>query len=473
MDQRCDKRSDFGRALACAGAAALLACGGCKTYDQQVSEIRDYYRAGYYEQAAGLASRRLESNRQGRDELIWSLESATLSRCAGRAQESDSAFARADELYDRHQQEAKVKIGSEGLALITNPAKLPYTGRAYDGIMVSAYQALGALQRGDRESARVYLNRTYQRQQDAVSEHAAKIEKESEQVKKNADLSRTLSDEKFGSACSGLSTQVDGLAAYADYVNPFAVYLDGLYHWNAGLDPSDVERARKCFERALAFAPDNPYVKADYELTSKAARPGIGEPACYVLFETGAAPSRDALRIDVPIIVSRVSYVGISFPRLVLHGSFVAGLTVEAGGQSATTARVASMDAVVAHDFRNELPSIITRSVASAVAKAAAAYAINRQAEKDGGEAAKWAARVATAGYQLAMNVADTRTWNTLPKEFQVCKVPIPADRKIVLTVPGSGWRQELTLGEGRSVVVWAKTVDQPQQMAITQFALK
>jgi hypothetical protein len=32
-----------------------------------------------------------------------------------------------------------------------------------------------------------------------------------------------------------------------------------------------------------------------------------------------------------------------------------------------------------------------------------------------------------TAGYQIVMNVADTRTWNTLPKEFQVCKTPIPA----------------------------------------------
>jgi hypothetical protein len=473
MSERCDKRRAAGRALAGAGAAALLACGGCRTYDQQVSEIRDCYRAGCYEQAAGLASQRLASNRQGRDELIWSLEAATLSRCAGRAQESESQYARADELYERHQQEAKIKVGSEGLALITNPAKLPYTGRAYDGIMVSVYQALAALQRGDRESARVYLNRTYQRQQSAVAEHAAKIEKESEQVKKDADLSRTLSDEKLGAACAGLNTQVEGLAAYADYVNPFAVYLDGLYHWNAGLDQSDVERARKCFERALAFAPDNPYVKADYELASRSSRPGLGEPACYVLFETGAGPSRDAMRIDVPIIVSRVSYVGISFPRLVLHGGFVGALTVEAGGQSAATARVASMDAIVAHDYKNELPSIITRSVASAVAKAAAAYAINRQAEKDGGEAAKWAARVATAGYQLVMNVADTRTWNTLPKEFQVCKVAIPADRKIALTVPGSGWRQELTLPEGRSVVVWAKTVDQPQQMAITQFALK
>jgi hypothetical protein len=78
-----------------------------------------------------------------------------------------------------------------------------------------------------------------------------------------------------------------------------------------------------------------------------------------------------------------------------------------------------------------------------------------------------------TAGYQIAMNVADTRTWTTLPKEFQVCKVPVPADRKIVLSSPENGWRQEITLKEGRTVVVWAKAVEQPNQMTFTQFALK
>jgi len=131
------------------------------------------------------------------------------------------------------------------------------------------------------------------------------------------------------------------------------------------------------------------------------------------------------------------------------------------------------MDSVVAKDFANELPGIIAHATASAVAKAAAAYALNSAAKQAGGEGAQLAAQILTAGYQLVMNVADTRTWNTLPKEFQVCKVTIPADRRIVLSAPEYGWRQELTLNEGRVVVVWAKTVDQPSQMTVTQFTLK
>ena len=456
-------------------ALGLVAFSGCRTYDQQVGEIRSAYHAGQYTRAADLAAKQVEDAREGRDELIWNLEAATLMRTAGRLDESVHMFGTADRIYEDYAQQAKLKVGSESLALFTNPAKLPYRGRAYDGIMISVYQALEALQKGDREAARVYISRTYERQQEAVADHAAKIEKEGAHIKGDANVSRTMQDPAFTNAFSGLQSPVDGLAAYADYVNPFAVYLDGIYHWNAGVDQSDVQRAQKCFERVSAFAPDNPYVREDLERTAKATVPGQGQdaPVCYVLFETGSAPSRDAVRIDVPIIVTRVSYVGISFPRLEMHDAYVKSLTVEAGDGRWQTQRVASMDAVVAKDFQNELPSIIAHATASAVAKAAAAYALNSAAKEAGGEGAQLAAQILTAGYQLVMNVADTRTWNTLPKEFQICKVPIPAGRRIALTSPECGWRQEIPLNEGRVVVVWAKAVDQPHQMTVTQFTLK
>ncbi len=464
---------------ACGPAAlwglALLLTGGCRTYDQQIGAIRSAYRTGAYGPAAEMATARLSGERGGRDELLWSLETGVLLRSAGRWDESARVFDCADRLYERNQAAAKIRVASEGLALVTNPAKLPYAGRSYDGIMISVYQALDALRRGDRDAARVYINRSYERQQAAVAEHAAKIEKEQAEIRGDANVSQTMQSPAFTSALAGLESPSDGLAAYADYVNPFAVYLDGLYHWSAGADASDGQRAQKCFERVLAFAPDNPYVREDFERARKGAQPSEGDGAvCYVLFETGLAPSRRAIRIDVPIIVSRVSYVGISFPCLQMNDAFVPELAVETDKGLVPTRRVASMDAVVATDFKNELPSIIAHATASAVAKAAAAYAINTAMKEAGAnDGFQLLTQALTAGYQIVMNVADTRTWNTLPKEFQVCKTPIPADRRLTLTVPGSGWRQELTLNEGRVIVVWVKAVDQPYQMSVSQFALK
>jgi hypothetical protein len=61
----------------------------------------------------------------------------------------------------------------------------------------------------------------------------------------------------------GAYTNLDNLKAYADYVNPFTVYLDGLYFMADAADASDLERARKSFERVVGFDPDNNYVKQD------------------------------------------------------------------------------------------------------------------------------------------------------------------------------------------------------------------
>lgn len=467
--EQCARRAV--RFLVCAAGLAVL--GGCRTYDQKMRDIQRDYHAGNYVQAADQVAKCAEASRGTRDELVWTLEEAALTRNAGRFDESLRAFERADQLFEKYQQEAKLRLGREGLSLLTNPTELPYTGHAYDGIMISVYQALGSLQKGDREAARVYLNRAYERQQDAVAAHAAKIEKEREQVAKNADVARTMNGPGFTSAVSNLESSVSGLAAYADYVNPFAVYVDGLYHLNAGVDASDYQRAAKCFERVQAFAPNNGYVREDFARASGAASAKPEESACYVLFETGSAPSREAVRIDIPILIARVSYVGISFPKLKMHDAPVRSLDVEAEGKRWPCLRVADMDAVVATDFKNELPSIMAHATASAVAKAVAAYAINTAAKEAGGSGAQLAAQLLTAGYQLVMNVADTRTWSTLPKEFQVCRIPMPADRKIVLSAAGGGCRRELALNGGRTVVVWVKAVDRPDQMTVTQFTLR
>ena len=63
--------------------------------------------------------------------------------------------------------------------------------------------------------------------------------------------------------CRAPTPNLDNLKAYADYVNPFTVYLDGLFFMADAADGSDLERARKSFERVVGFAPDNNYVKQD------------------------------------------------------------------------------------------------------------------------------------------------------------------------------------------------------------------
>jgi hypothetical protein len=109
---------------------------------------------------------------------------------------------------------------------------------------------------------------------------------------------------------------------------------------------------------------------------------------------------------------------------------------------------VSDMDSVIGLDFKNEMPIVITKTIAATVVKGVAAYAANQAANQQN----DWAGllmQIGTAAYQAAVNIADERTWTTLPKQFQVCHFPTPPDRKIELETPGERQKIPVTIEDG------------------------
>jgi uncharacterized protein len=461
--------------------AGALVFTGCQTYEQQNGVVR-YWRQGDLTNAFVVASKKVADNPAGKNAVIWQLEQAAVLRAGGRYQESNEAFDRAQARMDDYAQQAKVRLGQEAGALLSNQANLAYEGRAYDGIMLNTYKALNYLALGEAEKARPELIRAYQRQQDAVEDNKKRIAKVRDAVAQSENkeaIRRTEASAEFRSQMQGSLAEVAGLQPYANYVNPFTVYLDGIYFLAQAADNSDLERAHKSLERASAFAAGNRYVKEDLKTVESVQSGKPQPPVTYVIFETGCAPVRDQIRIDIPIIISRVSYVGAAFPVLKPQGNHLSFLNVSAGNVSYPTMTVASMDGVIAQDFKNELPVVITKTIAATVTKAVAAYAINEAARNAGGQQdalgnnlASIVAQIGTAAYEMAVNIADTRTWTTLPKEFQVARLPTPADRKIDLTAPNDV-KTSVTLVDGLVNVVYVKSIATGTPLLVSQFKLK
>lgn len=456
------------------GLAVLLILTGCRTYQQQ-NKIAEPWHRGDLIAAEKAASDIAEKKKDNKDTIIWSLEHAAVLRAVGKLPESNQAFELAEQRVDTYSEEAKTKLGNEAGALLSNQANLPYRGRAYDGIMLNTYKALNFLQLGQPDKARIELNRAYQRQQDAVEDNKRQIEKTQEaaaQQKEKEKLEKAQNDEKFKGQLGNSYGDLDSLKAYGDYVNPFTVYLDGLFRLSNASDPSDYERARKSFERVSAFAEDNKYVKADLESVTSVQDGKPLAPATYVIFETGCAPVREQIRIDIPIIVTSVSYVGAAFPKLKFQEDYLPSLSVTGTGCSEKTSLVCSMDTVIGLDFKNELPVIITKTLAATIAKAAAAYAVNEAAGSQS-DIGGLVARLFTAGYQAAVNIADLRTWTTLPKQFQVCKIPTPEDRKIELSTPSGDQKIPVTISEGVVNLVHVKSISTTAPLLVSQIKLK
>jgi len=371
---------------------------------------------------------------------------------------------------------AKVRVGQEAGALLSNQAELDYEGRSYDGIMLNTYMALNYLQLGEPDKARPELIRAYQRQQDAVEANKKRIEKVQEEAAKAKDkaaIEKAEQDPKFQAQMQGTNyANLNNLKSYSDYVNPFTVYLDGLYFMAAATDASDLERAHKSFERVAGFLGDNEYIKEDLATVDGLIASKPLEPTTYVIFETGCAPVRGQTRIDIPIIVTKVSYVGAAFPKLKPHGNYVPDLTVMANDTNATTTLLCDMDSVIGLDFKNEMPVVITKTIAATVTKAIAAYAANSVANQQSAGLGLLS-QLITAGYQMAVNIADERTWTTLPKEFQFCRIPTPADRKIELATPGGLQKIPVTIGDGTLNLVYVKSINASSPLLVTQMKLK
>ncbi len=522
---------------AAVGAAALLLLAGCSTFTQKSADLDTAFRAGKFgeavKEADALALKNADSKK---DSIIYHLEQGAVLRAAALAADSGIAVAPAVETkkskkkgdtdalpstpvtpadllrrsnaaldaaearVNEWEEKARVKIGSEIGAAASNLANLPYRGRAYDKIMMNTYKALNHMQLGDLDAARVELNRVFQKQRQAVEENEKRIaenEAEIEKAKSGAetkgkgfDVERTARllaspDAKAKLNTAALEKAAGDADPRTDYVNPFSVLLDGIFFSSCAMDNDDMEHARKSLERVVSMAPGNQFAKRDLaDITAGAPLTGI----TYVIYENGSAPYREQEKFTLPISLMTAGpapNVVVAFPYLKFNDTKPAPLAIGTGAGEIEPELVCNMDAVVARDFKNEWPAILTKTIISSGVKAVldmAAQAGVKQATKDqgvGGQVMQGLFKLGSLVVQSAVTIADTRQWRTLPKEFYYARIPTPAGRVLTLRLPGqqqgaavpADYKVELAPADVN--VVYVKAIAPGVPLLVSQFKLK
>lgn len=464
----------------------LLFLSGCQSYTSQNSNMVTAWRAGDFEKAVSSAGEAAEKRADTRDSLLWRLEEGSIKRGAGLYAESNVAFQLAEEQVNDWEEKAKTQVSREAGAIITNLATLPYRGRAYDKIMMNAYQALNHLHLGELDQARVQLNRALQRQRDAVADNARRIEEAAEearlaregklmdddgQIVEPYDVELARQDASLSGALDTYMEDLDsGVAVYADYVNPFAVFLDALVYTFAPYDASDLERGRMSFSRLASMSPSR-YSEEDMVLANHLAEGNTAPPLTYVIYETGFAPEREEIRIDIPLFLlsSNVSYVGASFPKLRFHKDSSLPLRVTVNNELHESEVLSSLESVIALDFKNEWPVILTKTLTSTATKALAAYTLE-QSVSDQGFMAQLAVKAMVIAYQASMNRADLRSWMTLPRETRYCRFETPKDRLVEISV--NGFTEVVGIEPGHISVIYIHGISPTTPPQIAQFTL-
>jgi len=467
---------------------------GCSGYNGATQALSNAWAVGNTAAAVSAANNVVKSG-EGKDAVLFRLEQGTVLQANGSLLESIEAFDAAEEKINEYEAGAKTKVGRETLALITNLSTLPYRGRNYDKVMLNTYKALNYMALGDEDSARVELNRVNQRQENAVVENAKRIEEAQEEAKAAAngtltrdgkrvesyDVKRAQKSTGVANAEAELMTGLDAqiIGTYNDYVNPFSVFLDGVFFAHKGLDASDFERARKSFQRVSGMSP-SPYIEADLAMVEAIIVGQRPDPVTYVIYSTGSAPSRDETRIDIPtfIVSNNLSYVGASFPRLVYAHNYTASARVMAEGKRYDTSLLCSMDSVISKDFKNEWPTILTKTLLASATKALAQYSIEKSVGDSLGNskdnpnnmAALFALKVGLSLVNAASNQADLRTWKTLPKQFHYARFATPKSGTATIQV---GLNElPVAIEPGQVNVILVRSINSTTRPIISQFTL-
>jgi hypothetical protein len=102
--------------------------------------------------------------------------------------------------------------------------------------------------------------------------------------------------------------------------------------------------------------------------------------------------------------------------------------------------------------------------------KATLDAAMQRKAKEKLGERGQAFFEILTAVIQDSTNIADTRTWRSLPQEFHTVRLATPADRQLVLSVGGA--TQTIELPPGRINLVTVKLMDPGSPLLVNQWVL-
>jgi len=410
---------------------------GCQSgYRSDAKVLTGHWDRGNYSAAAKTGTTSATANSgDDIDRVVYNLEAGRTAQAAGEFETSivfyDLAYEDVRPYLDT---DAEDTVSEAVVTTAVNQAMATYKGTPNERILMSTMQSLNYMELGDMESARIELNRAHDWQQDAEQRYAKEIEREQAAIQDEAKKEQvdSATDHKGGLPPSVAPhyAYLRDLRGYGAYRNPFPSHLRGVFLLARGADIGDLANARTDLNEVAGMSPDAmPMLEADLALADRPPNTAM-PPITWIYFLPGRSPHKEEFRLDIPIPVGRVNYVSAAFPRLVHNRNHHEAMEVHGNEfETVTTMEIADNDRIVASEFSERLPTIVTQEIISSAGKAAATYALSESA---GG----WG-QAAGIIYQAASTSADTRSWRTMPAVIEVARIPTPGDGELDLVVDG------------------------------------
>jgi len=397
--------------LALVVAASVTACARATLH----GAIDALYAGDVSGADAGLAryGERVGSN----DSLLYLLNAGVVKQMRGDYRESNRLLEAAEVWVEEFLTRS---VSREAASFLVNDQTRPYAGATYEQGLINYYKALNYLLLGEVGEAVVECRRLDVRLNDLAS---------------RVGKAGLFGEEAFLRYFTGLLYEAAGEPADAlvAYRNALALY--------GRTAPPDVPEATVRLARGLGFADEAAAVVADFPPAASAA-PAAAQ--VVVVVHTGRAPRKVTESVVVPTVHGFP--VRLSLPQLSHDRGGRRAIMVTAGGVAGHAALVEDVAAVGQRELDDRRGRDLARLVARAVTKELAAQA----ARQKGGDVAGILVRVAN----IATEVADTRSWESLPAQIYLARLPVaPGAVTLDVAVDGRRVAQEaLEIRDGATV---------------------
>lgn len=399
-------------------------------------------------------------NGADKDKVMDGLELGYMYFLSGNYTESARILAKTEVIMEEKDSRALVSlrdVSQETYAMLSNLDKLDYRGSCRDRIMLHVIKALSYLGQGDIAAYNTEIFPMYRRMNDIQSKHRDIFEREAEEVRRLAqspEIRHTV-HEKMSQA-PGLDDTVANLAV-RNLLNPLALLMAGLARTGSG----DWETGKIDFGYLYKAMPESRLASQLMREVMRRERKEIpskfdnlpeplfdlGGENVLVIFANGRGGALCEVKYDTALFKAAIP-VPYFFKRTVSRG-----LEVQADGLVARTELIADMDGMLSWEYEMGYSTMIRKTILSSMIKegisfgaAAAAYAAGKNAyggrsykSRESGMIAALIVYLMFECYKREVSIADTRSWETLPSNYQVAIVPMPKNRRLRLVPIGSG----------------------------------
>jgi hypothetical protein len=381
----------------------LYGCAGGVEYDI----LGNYVRQDKCSEASRYVEEKQEEYGPNR-QLLYNLDSGMINMECGYYEKSNKSFHAADDLAEKLWTKS---ISKEAASFLLNDYTIPYAGEDYERALINLFSAINYAMLEEYDEALVECRR---------------LDANLSMFNEKYEEKNVYKEDAFGRYLSGIIYESTGNVddAFIDYYRAFETYRD--YESFYGTETPSIlieDLIRVSFLTGRSDEVDQLLHEYGNNKSKEDARPNEKGKIVFIHLN-GRSPVKTDNKVIVP---SSRGPITIAFPRFVVTSPACTESKVvvisESGKISVDAELVEDINKIALKNLDDRKGRLVAKEIARVVAKQGA---IDLAADQIEDEGAREMTRFLLNIVNTAIEIADTRSWRTLPGEIYMTRIFLP-----------------------------------------------